>query len=143
MPPKFKKGENGDKDRVHLLGLDSSDEEEEEIFLNSSPNNPHHMPNRPSGHHDPKIKQVQNQVSGVISVMKDNISRVMERGEKLEDLEEKSGELADHATHFRHSSRRLQRKAWWQQCRLKLILAAIIAIILVIVIIIIVVRTRN
>ena len=30
-------------------------------------------------------------MSGVISVMKDNISRVMERGEKLEDLEEKSG----------------------------------------------------
>ena len=45
-----------------------------------------------------------------------------------------TGELADHATHFRHSSRRLQRKAWWQQCRLKLILAAVIAIILVIVI---------
>ena len=30
------------------------------------------------------------QVSTVIGVMKDNISKVMERGEKLDDLEEKS-----------------------------------------------------
>ena len=35
--------------------------------------------------------RVQNQVSGVISTMKDNINRVLERGDKLEDLEEKSG----------------------------------------------------
>ena len=36
--------------------------------------------------------RVQDQVSGVISVMRDNIGRVIERGDKLEDLEEKSGE---------------------------------------------------
>ena len=35
--------------------------------------------------------RVQNQVSGVISIMKDNLSKVIDRGEKLEDLEEKSG----------------------------------------------------
>ena len=35
--------------------------------------------------------RVQDQVSGVISVMRDNINRVLDRGEKLEDLEEKSG----------------------------------------------------
>jgi hypothetical protein len=34
---------------------------------------------------------VQNQVSGVISIMKDNISKVIDRGEKLDHLEEKSG----------------------------------------------------
>ena len=36
--------------------------------------------------------RVQNQVSGVISIMKDNITKVIDRGEKLEDLEEKSGD---------------------------------------------------
>lgn len=42
--------------------------------------------------------------------------------------------LADSAIQFRHSSRRLQRKAWWQQFRMKLVLAAILAIIIIIVI---------
>ena len=37
------------------------------------------------------LLRVQNQVSNVIGIMKDNISRVMDRGEKLEALEEKSG----------------------------------------------------
>ncbi len=39
------------------------------------------------------VFRVQDQVSGVIDVMKTNIGKVMQRGEKLEDLEEKSGEF--------------------------------------------------
>ena len=35
---------------------------------------------------------VQSQVQGVIGIMKDNIGKVLDRGEKLEDLEDKSGE---------------------------------------------------
>ena len=35
--------------------------------------------------------RVQTQVSGVINVMRDNINKVLERGDKLEDLEDKSG----------------------------------------------------
>ena len=42
------------------------------------------------------LLRVQNQVSNVIGIMKDNISRVMDRGEKLDALEEKSGKLHVH-----------------------------------------------
>ena len=35
---------------------------------------------------------VQRQVQGVMGIMKDNISKVLDRGEKLTDLQEKSGE---------------------------------------------------
>lgn len=81
--------------------------------------------------------RVQNQVSGVINTMKDNINKVLDRGDKLEDLEEKSGmyvctmvkkvnvhgskigELAESALQFRTSSRRLERKMWWKNCRVR------------------------
>ena len=36
--------------------------------------------------------RVQQQVQGVMGIMKDNISKVLERGEKLTDLQDKSGE---------------------------------------------------
>jgi len=35
---------------------------------------------------------VQNEVDEVIDIMQNNIGRVMERGERLEDLHNKSGE---------------------------------------------------
>ncbi|XP_003387304.1 PREDICTED: vesicle-associated membrane protein 4-like [Amphimedon queenslandica] len=143
MPPKFKRGQRGGQDRVQLLGLDSSDEEEEEIFVNSSPHVPHSSRTHSQYAQDPKIRQVQNQVTGVISTMKDNITKVLERGDKLEDLEEKSGELAESASQFRVSSRRLERKMWWKNCKLKLILGGIVGIILLIIIVIVVVKTQN
>ena len=37
--------------------------------------------------------RVQKQVHGVMDIMKDNISKVLERGEKLSDLQDKSGLL--------------------------------------------------
>jgi len=42
--------------------------------------------------------------------------------------------LAESSTHFRSSSRRLAKKAWWQQFRLKLILGAIVVTIIIVVI---------
>ncbi|CAI8009452.1 Vesicle-associated membrane protein 4 [Geodia barretti] len=147
MPPKFKRGSAEDRDRVHLLGLYSSDEEEEEIFLNMTPNGPHqssrvnHQPVR-TEHGNEKIKQVQRQVQGVMGVMKDNISKVLERGEKLTDLQDKSEELVGSATTFRVTSRRMARKAWWQQFRIKLFIVALVLILVSVIIIVIVLRSR-
>ena len=35
--------------------------------------------------------RVQNQVDEVVDIMKDNVEKVLDRGEKLDDLQEKSG----------------------------------------------------
>jgi hypothetical protein len=71
MPPKFKKGSKEEHDRVQLLGLNSSDEEEEDIFVSSSPHVPHsRMQQPPRGHQDQKIKQ---------SVLLDIIITMMDR----------------------------------------------------------------
>ena len=72
----------------------------------------------------------------MIDVMKDNIGKVLDRGEKLSELESKSGknlshkcvaniinaslhveDLADSATQFKFHSTRLQKKMWWQNCK--------------------------
>ena len=39
-----------------------------------------------------RTHSVQSQVDEVIDVMQENISKVIERGERLEDLQDKSGE---------------------------------------------------
>ncbi|XP_039591818.1 vesicle-associated membrane protein 4 isoform X2 [Polypterus senegalus] len=82
MPPKFKRHLNADElagsvrsERRNLLEEDSG--EEEDFFLRG-PND--------------KIRQVQTQVDEVIDVMQENITRVIDRGERLEELQDKSDE---------------------------------------------------
>uniref|UniRef100_A0A8C3B458 Vesicle associated membrane protein 4 n=1 Tax=Cairina moschata TaxID=8855 RepID=A0A8C3B458_CAIMO len=89
MPPKFKRHLHDDEltgsvrsERRNLLEEDS--DEEEDFFLRG-----------PSGSRfgprNDKIRHVQNQVDEVIDVMQENITKVIERGERLDDLQDKSG----------------------------------------------------
>lgn len=39
------------------------------------------------------IAKVKSEIKGVMGIMQDNISKVLDRGSKLEDLQDKSGKL--------------------------------------------------
>ena len=47
---------------------------------------------------------MQGQVSDVMDVMRDNIGKVLQRGEKLDDLEEKSGMYVHMYVHAHNQS---------------------------------------
>ncbi|XP_031569527.1 vesicle-associated membrane protein 4-like [Actinia tenebrosa] len=141
MPPKFSRTTDEDREyartseRVTLLDLDDSDDER--IF--SGPN-----PYRSS---EPKVNdnvaKVKNEIKSVVNVMQNNISKVLDRGAKLDDLQDKSENLETSASQFRVGSRRLQRKMWWQNCRLKLVFAFVVIILLVIIIVPIVMKKKK
>ncbi|CAK8675971.1 unnamed protein product [Clavelina lepadiformis] len=63
----------GSSERVALL--DDYESDDDDFFLNG-----------PSTASD-KVKRVQNQVNEVVGVMQTNIGKVMDRGERLEDLQ--------------------------------------------------------
>uniref|UniRef100_A0ABI7WB11 V-SNARE coiled-coil homology domain-containing protein n=1 Tax=Felis catus TaxID=9685 RepID=A0ABI7WB11_FELCA len=115
MPPKFKRHLNDDdvtgsvkSERRNLLEDDS--DEEEDFFLRG-PSGPRFGPR------NDKIKHVQNQVDEVIDVMQENITKVIERGERLDELQDKSESLSDNATAFSNRSKQLRRQMWWRGCR--------------------------
>ena len=56
----------------------------------------------------------------------------MERGEKLEDVMDKSEQMRDTADAFRKKGRELRRKMWYQNLKFKLIIAAVVAVIVLI-----------
>lgn len=64
-----------------------------------------------------KTERVQRDLDTVVDVMKSNIGKVIERQEKLEDIEERSEVLLEGATAFRTGARRVQRKYWWQHIK--------------------------
>ncbi|XP_072016763.1 vesicle-associated membrane protein 3-like [Amphiura filiformis] len=143
MPPKFKRHMK-DQDvlaaqaheRVNLLGEyhDDEDGDEDDFFLNQSP---------VSRQGDGKIQKVQRQVDEVVDIMKDNVDKVLDRGEKLEDLQEKSDELVYSASMFRVSAKGLRSHFWWQECKMRLILLAVVLIILLVIFIPIILKTQN
>ena len=118
MPPKFSrtpKSGGRDGEKVGLLDADSDDD----FFLTG-----------PSSGSD-KVRQVQKQVGEVMGVMQNNIEKVIDRGERLEDLQDKSDNLADTATDFNMRARRLQKKMWWKNMRMKICVGFFILLIII------------
>ncbi|CAN1131179.1 Putative vesicle-associated membrane protein 726 [Linum perenne] len=81
-----------------------------------------------------KLAKVKAQVSEVKGVMMDNIEKVLDRGEKIELLVDKTENLRSQAQDFRQQGTKMRRKMWFQNMKIKLIvLGIIIALILIIV----------
>ncbi|RVW35221.1 putative vesicle-associated membrane protein 726 [Vitis vinifera] len=81
-----------------------------------------------------KLAKVKAQVSEVKGVMMENIEKVLDRGEKIELLVDKTENLRSQAQDFRQQGTKMRRKMWMQNMKIKLIvLGIIIALILIIV----------
>ena len=81
-----------------------------------------------------KLRKLQSQLDEVKDVMVRNIETVLERGEKIDSLVDKTNELAVESDHFFVGSRELKRKMWLKNMKL---IALIILVLLVIVFIIV------
>ena len=76
-----------------------------------------------------KIAKVQSDIDDVKNVMVQNIEKVLERGEKIELLVEKTEAMNDQAMNFKKSSTSLKNAMWWKNVKLWIIIA-IVAIVL-------------
>ncbi|KAJ8650708.1 hypothetical protein MRB53_003731 [Persea americana] len=81
-----------------------------------------------------KLAKVKAQVSEVKGVMMENIEKVLDRGEKIELLVDKTDNLRSQAQDFRQQGKKMKRKMWLENMKIKLIvLGIIIALILIII----------
>ncbi|EFJ08162.1 hypothetical protein SELMODRAFT_235084 [Selaginella moellendorffii] len=80
-----------------------------------------------------KIARIKQQVSEVKGIMMDNIEKVLERGEKIELLVDKTENLRFQADNFQRQGRQLRRKMWLQNMKMKLIVLAIVLFVIVVI----------
>lgn len=73
-----------------------------------------------------KVLQVQKQVEEVKGVMMENIEKVLDRGDRIELLVDKTEELRFQADHFYRSGRNLRRRMWWNNMKLKLAIVGVV-----------------
>jgi len=83
-----------------------------------------------------QLSTLQNQVGEVTGVMRQNMEKVMERGDKLDDLVDKSDQLQAGASTFKTTSVRISRKYYWQNKKMMIIIGIVVVIIITIIILV-------
>ncbi|KAF8600098.1 synaptobrevin [Ceratobasidium sp. AG-I] len=103
--------------------------------------NPSGEPGRPQG--NTKTAAIQQQIDDTVGIMRENITRVAERGERLDVLQDKTDNLAVNAQGFRRGANRVRKNMWWKDMKMRIIIGVGIAILLVIIIVPIVKAVQN
>ncbi|WZZ31237.1 hypothetical protein YC2023_014638 [Brassica napus] len=80
------------------------------------------------------LNRVRGEVSEIRSVMVDNIEKIMERGDRIELLVDKTATMQDSSFHFRKQSKRLRRALWMKNAKLLVLLTCVIVLVLYIII---------
>ena len=80
-----------------------------------------------------KIKELQKSIDGVADTMRENVTKVLERGETIDSLEMRSRELLLTATRFEKQSRRAKRKMWLKKWKTAFTIAGVIVVVAAIV----------
>ncbi|XP_042411081.1 vesicle-associated membrane protein 714-like [Zingiber officinale] len=80
------------------------------------------------------LTRVRGEVSEVHTIMVDNIENILDRGDRLALLVDKTATMQDSAFHFRKQSKRLRRALWMKNAKLLAVLTFLIVLLLYIII---------
>ncbi|KAF7820436.1 vesicle-associated membrane protein 727 [Senna tora] len=79
-----------------------------------------------------KLSKLKAQITEVKGIMMDNIEKVLDRGEKIELLVDKTENLQFQADSFQRQGRHLRRKMWMQNIQMKLMVGGAVLILVII-----------
>ncbi|XP_063001417.1 vesicle-associated membrane protein 3 [Elgaria multicarinata webbii] len=82
-----------------------------------------------------RLQQTQNQVDEVVDIMRVNVDKVLERDQKLSELDDRADALQAGASQFETNAAKLKRKYWWKNCKMWAILIAVVVVLLIIIIV--------
>ncbi|KAI0266366.1 synaptobrevin-domain-containing protein [Gloeopeniophorella convolvens] len=91
---------------------------------------------------NPKTAAIQAQIDDTVTIMRDNITKVVERQERLDSLQDKTDNLAVSAQGFRRNANRVRKNMWWKDMKMRIIIGVAIVIIIVIIVVSIVKATH-
>ncbi|XP_037120176.1 vesicle-associated membrane protein 2-like [Syngnathus acus] len=72
-----------------------------------------------------RLQQTQAQVDEVVDIMRVNVDKVLERDQKLSELDDRADALQAGASQFESSAAKLKNKYWWKNCKMMIIMAVV------------------
>ncbi|XP_006145450.1 vesicle-associated membrane protein 3 [Tupaia chinensis] len=82
-----------------------------------------------------RLQQTQNQVDEVVDIMRVNVDKVLERDQKLSELDDRADALQAGASQFETSAAKLKRKYWWKNCKMWAIGITVLIIVIIIIVV--------
>lgn len=79
------------------------------------------------------LKETQKQVDEVLDLMRDNVDKVMERGEKMIELDERAHSLSACSTQFAQQTSRLRQVFWWSNMKWTIILVILSVVVIILI----------
>ncbi|NXG60581.1 VAMP1 protein, partial [Hemiprocne comata] len=81
-----------------------------------------------------RVQQTQARVDEVVDIIRMNVVKVLERDQKLSELDNRADALQAGASQFETSAAKLKRKYWWKNCKMMIIIGVVCTVILIIII---------
>ncbi|XP_076157799.1 vesicle associated membrane protein 1a [Alosa pseudoharengus] len=72
-----------------------------------------------------RLQQTQAQVDEVVDIMRVNVDKVLERDQKLSELDDRADALQAGASQFESSAAKLKNKYWWKNMKMMIIMGII------------------
>lgn len=127
---------NNTENNNHNTPYDPYISQNENIFSDD-----HELNQEAETKHEPsKAQALKSEIDDTVGIMRDNINKVAERGERLTTIEDKADNLAMSAQGFKRGANRVRKQMWLKDLKMKACLVLGIIILLVVVIVPIVVH---
>ncbi|NXX15862.1 VAMP1 protein, partial [Podargus strigoides] len=81
-----------------------------------------------------RLQRSQAEVEEVVDIIRVNVDKVLERDERLSELDGRADALQAGASQFESSAAKLKRKYWWKNCKMMIMMGAICAIVVVVIV---------
>ncbi|XP_023701825.1 synaptobrevin-1-like [Cryptotermes secundus] len=82
-----------------------------------------------------RLQQTQAKVDEVVGIMRVNVEKVLERDQKLSELDNRADALQQGASQFEQQAGKLKRKYWWKNLKMMIIIGVIALLLLVVLIV--------
>ncbi|KAJ3494311.1 hypothetical protein NLG97_g4163 [Lecanicillium saksenae] len=79
--------------------------------------------------------ELQAQIDSTVDIMRENVHKVSQRGERLDALQDKTDNLAVSAQGFRRGANRVRKQMWWKDMKMRVCIIIGIIVLLAIIII--------
>eukprot|EP00123_Amoebidium_parasiticum_P019366 comp24750_c0_seq1/m.46871 comp24750_c0_seq1/g.46871 ORF comp24750_c0_seq1/g.46871 comp24750_c0_seq1/m.46871 type:complete len:220 (-) comp24750_c0_seq1:385-1044(-) len=81
-----------------------------------------------------RLQRVQNEVDSVKQIMVQNIGKVLERGERIEILVDKTETLNEQAFQFKKKATQLKRKMWWKNQKMLILCTIVVSLVIYVIV---------